>query len=106
MDAYYSSGNKDALMRSFSKENQLAQGGESYIFRLNLGTFGEYDTPADIFDEDHLISVPISENKTAYLSGMFYSFDEAADYQKQIKNNGDYPNSFIVGFKDGERLTF
>ncbi len=98
--------NKDALMRSFSKENQLAQGGEPYIFRLNLGTFGEYDTPADIFDEDHLISVPISENKTAYLSGMFYSFDEAVDYQKQIKSNGYYPNSFIVGFKDGERLTF
>ena len=29
-------------MRSFSKEDQIAQGGAPYIFRLNLGTFGDF----------------------------------------------------------------
>ena len=31
-----------ALMTSYSKEEQLARGGETYVFRLNLGTFGRF----------------------------------------------------------------
>ena len=31
-------------MRSFSKEEQIAQGGAPYIFRLNLGTFGDFSS--------------------------------------------------------------
>jgi len=93
------------LMRSFSKEDQLAQGGDAYIFRLNLGTFGEFDTPVDLFEEENLITVPISEKKTAYLAGMFYSLDEAIVYQKRLKEEG-YSTSFIVAFKDGEKLEF
>ena len=93
------------LMRSFSKEDQLAQGGEAYIFRLNLGTFGEFNTPADLFEEDYLITVPVTEQKTAYLAGMFYTLDQAIAYQKIMKKDG-YSNSFIVAFKDGEKLEF
>ena len=93
------------LMKSFSKEDQLAQGGEAYIFRLNLGTFGEFDTPVDLFEEEYLITVPITEQKTAYLAGMFYTLDEAIDYQKNMQKEG-YSTSFIVAFKDGEKLDF
>jgi hypothetical protein len=93
------------LMQSFSKEDQLAQGGDAYIFRLNLGTFGEFNTPVDLFDEEYLITVPITEQKTAYLAGIFYTLDEAITYQKTMKNEG-YLNSFIVAFKDGEKLEF
>ena len=82
-------------MKSFSKKEQLAQGNDPYIFRVNLGTFGEFDTPSDLFDEDDLITVPIDENRTAYLAGMFYSLDEAITYQKAVKKDG-YTNSFIV----------
>ena len=32
------------LMRSFSKQEQIAQGGDPYIFRVNLGSYGEFDT--------------------------------------------------------------
>ncbi len=92
-------------MQSFSKEDQLAQGGDAYIFRLNLGTFGEFDTPADLFEEEYLITVPITEQKTAYLAGIFYTLDEAIAYQKIMKNEG-YSTSFIVAFKDGEKLVF
>ena len=93
------------LMQSFSKEDQLAQGGEAYVFRLNLGTFGEFDTPVDLFEEEYLITVPITEQKTAYLAGMFYTLDQAIAYQETMKKEG-YSTSFIVAFKDGEKLEF
>ena len=93
------------LMQSFSKQEQIVQGGDTYIFRLNLGTFGEFDTPADLFEEEYLITIPISEQKTAYLAGMFYTLDEAIAYQKSMKKDG-YITSFIVAFKDGEKLEF
>lgn len=93
------------LMKSFSKQDQIAQGGDPYIFRVNLGTFGEFDTPANLFEEDYLITVPISEKKTSYLAGLFYTLDEAIAYQKSMKKEG-YTTSFIVAFKDGEKLEF
>ena len=92
------------LMQSFSKEEQLAQGGGAYIFRLNLGVFGSFDTPASLFDESHVIAIPVSEENTAYLSGLFYSLDEAIEYQKSMKEKG-YTNSFVVAYKDGEQFT-
>ena len=49
------------LMKSFSKQDQINQGNEPYVFRVNLGTFGEFDTPSDLFEEDYLISVTVSE---------------------------------------------
>ena len=33
--------NRLKLLQSFSKEDQLSQGGEAYIFRINVGTFFE-----------------------------------------------------------------
>ena len=93
------------LMKSFSKEDQLAQGGDAYIFRLNLGTFGDFDTPANLFDEENVITVPISDKNTAYLAGLYYSLDEVIKYQKKMIKKG-YSNSFIVAFKDGEKLEF
>lgn len=97
---------RSALMKSFSKKDQASLGlGDPYIFRVNLGTFGEFDTPADLFDEDYLITVPLSEVKTAYLAGMFYNLDEAIAYQKEMTKRG-YVASFIVAFKDGEKMEF
>ena len=91
------------LMKSFSKQDQIAKGNDPYIFRVNLGTFGEFDAPAALFDEDYLITIPIAENRTAYLAGKFYNLDEAMAYQKSVRKEG-YVNAFIVAFKDGEKL--
>ena len=93
------------LMKSFSKQDQIAKGGDTYIFRVNLGTFGEFDTPVDLFEEEYLITVPISEQKTAYLAGIFYTLDTAITYQKNMKKQG-FTTSFIVAFKDGEKVEF
>ena len=92
------------LMQSFTKEEQQAKGGSAYIFRINLGTFGSFDTPAHLFDEPNVIAIPITEGTTAYISGLFYSSDEAIEYQKNMKKKG-YINSFIVAYKDGQAFT-
>lgn len=96
---------REDLMRSFSKKKQKSLGMDAYIFRVNLGTYGEFDTPADIFDEDYLITVPLSTSKTAYLAGIFYNLEDAISYQKQLKKKG-YNKAFIVAFKEGEKLEF
>jgi hypothetical protein len=96
---------RDNLMRSFSKEDQIAQGGTPYVFRLNLGAFGDFDTPASLFYEKYVITIPIDDRKTAYLAGLFYSLNEAEEFQEEMRRKG-YINSFIVAYKDGEKLEF
>jgi tetratricopeptide (TPR) repeat protein len=96
---------RERLMKSFSKKDQMAQGGDPYIFRLNLGTFDEYNTPITIFDEKSLITVPVTEKETTYLAGLFYTLDEVSLYQKEMLKEG-YSHCFIVAFKDGEKLEF
>lgn len=93
------------LVKSFTKEEQMAQGGGTYIFRLNLGTFGSFNTPAYLFDEPNVIAIPMSEEETTYLSGLFYSLNEAIEYQENMNKKG-YANSFIVAYKDGEEIDF
>ena len=92
------------LMQSFSKEEQLSKGLDAYIFRLNIGTFGGFDTPANLFDEPNVIAMPVSEEKTTYLSGLFYSLDEVRNYKENMNRKG-YTNAFIVAYKDGEEFT-
>lgn len=93
------------LVTKYSLKEQEAKGGEKHIFRLNLGTFGRFDTPAYLFDEEHVIAIPLDEIRTVYLSGKFYSVDDVKNYQKVMKNKG-YNNTFIVAYKDGEEIGF
>jgi hypothetical protein len=76
-----------------------------YIFRIKLGAFGEYDTPAILFDQDELITVPINDEKTAYLAGKFYNLENAITYQKKMKKSG-FLKAFIVAYKNGEETEF
>ena len=92
------------LMKSFSKNDQLDMGGGAYVFRINLGSFGKYDTPANLFDEPNLITLPNSENNTTYISGLFYNLDEANKYLKSMQKKG-YKNTYVVAYKDGEEIS-
>lgn len=97
---------RDELIRSFDREEQIKMGvANEYVFRVNLGTFGEYEAPADMFDEEYLITVPINERKISYLAGMFFSLDDAIVYQKEMIKKG-YIDAFIVAFKDGDKINF
>mgnify|MGYP003952560853 CR=1 FL=1 len=97
---------RNELIKTFSRQEQLNQGmNDLYIFRIKLGTFGEYDTPAILFDQDELITVPINEEKTAYLAGKFYNLENAITYQKKMKRNG-FLKAFIVAYKNGEETEF
>jgi hypothetical protein len=97
---------RDELIRSFDREEQIKMGLENeYVFRIHLGKYGEYEAPADMFDEPYLITVPMSETITAYLSGMYFNLDEAIEYQKEMINKG-YPEAYIVAYKDGDEIKF
>ena len=76
-----------------------------YVFRVNLGSYGEYDTPFEVFDQEYLITVPLNEKITSYLAGMFYNLKEAQNYQEKMQKNG-FKTAKIVAFKDGEKLDF
>ena len=93
------------LMQSFSKEDQKTQGIDAAIFRINLGTFGSFDTPARLFDELNIITIPISEDNTTYLAGLFYSLDKALEYKRRMNKEG-YPDAYIVAYKNGEEVDF
>lgn len=97
---------RDELIRSFDREEQIKMGLENeYIFRIHLGKYGEYEAPADMFDEPYLITVPLNERITAYLSGMYFTLDEAIEYQKEMIKKG-YPDAYIVAYKDGDKIEF
>ena len=93
------------LMKSFTKEDQLAKGLSAAIFRVNLGTFGTFDTPAKIDYEPNIIAIPFSEYKTTYIAGLFYSLEEAIKYKKKMNKKG-YSKAYIVAYQDGEELEF
>ena len=98
--------NRDDLIKSFSKQDQSKYNvTDPYVFRINLGTYAEFDTPEGLFDESNLISVPLDNSTTTYLAGIFYNMNDAADYQKQMRKRG-YSDCFVVAFKDGEKLAF
>ena len=102
--AYIKSRNK--LLNSFSKDEQIKLGmGQPYIFRIKLGTYGRYDAPVKIFDQEFLITVPVDERKTSYVAGMFYNLKDAQKYLKKMRNNG-FKDASIAAFKDGEITEF
>jgi len=97
---------RDELIRSFDREEQIKMGVDNeYVFRIHMGVYREYEAPADMFDEEYLITVPINERKTAYLAGMYYSLDDAIVYQKEMIKNG-YLDAYIVAYKDGDKIDF
>ena len=56
---------RDELIRSFDREEQIKMGVDNeYVFRIHMGVYREYEAPADMFDEEYLITVPINERKT------------------------------------------
>jgi len=97
---------RNDLIRSFSKQDQSKYNvTDPYVFRVNLGTFGQFNTPADIYNEGDLISIPIDDVTTSYIAGMFFNMNEAISYQKQMRKRG-YSDCFVVAFKDGEKTEF
>ena len=76
---------------------------EGVIYRIYLGKFGEYEAPADLFDEDNIITIPVNERYTEYLAGMFTKFIDAKKYLNEMKERG-YKNASIRAFKDGRNI--
>ena len=97
---------RNELIKSFSRQDQLELGmRDLHIFRVKIGTFGEYNTPAALFDEDELITIPINENNTTYIAGMFYNLEDAIKYQKKMLEIG-YEDALIIAYKNGDEIEF
>ena len=98
--------NRDKLLNSFSKDEQSKLGmGVPYVFRIRLGTYGKYDAPVELYDQEYLITVPVNEKQTAYVAGMFYNLKDAQVYLKKMQKNG-FKSASIAAFKDGEITEF
>ena len=97
---------RDKLLNSFSKDEQSKLGmGVPYVFRVRLGTYGKYDAPVELYDQDYLIIVPVNERETSYVAGMFYNLKDAQAYLKKMQKNG-FRSASIAAFKDGEITEF
>ena len=94
---------RDELLRSFDATTDGFDR-EGTIFRIHLGTFGEYEAPADMFDEPFLITVPINERQTSYLAGMFEKFSEAKEYLNKMREKG-YEVT-MKAYKNGDDIDF
>ena len=111
---------RNELLNSFNATTD-AFDREGVIFRIHLGTFGEYEAPSDMFDEDYIITVPINEQQTqtAYLVGKFEEFKEAKEYLNKIIDkeytpvklnkrgfdmNAEYPK--IITYLNGDEMDF
>ena len=97
---------RDKLLNSFSKDEQTKLGmGVPYVFRVRLGTYGTFNAPVELYDQDYLITVPVNEKQTAFIAGMFYNLKDAQKYQKKMQKNG-FESASIAAFKDGEITEF
>ena len=97
---------RDKLLNSFSKDEQTKLGmGVPYVFRVRLGTYGKYDAPVELYNQDYLITVPINERQTSFVAGMFYNLKDAQAYLKKMQKNG-FKTASIAAFKDGEITEF
>ena len=89
---------RNKLVTSFSKEEQIEQGNQPCLFRVNLGVFGEFDTPVSLFEKQNVVAIPIDEKRTAYVTGIFYQLEEARLYEEKLKEQG-YTKANIIAFK-------
>jgi hypothetical protein len=97
---------RDKLLNSFSKEEQAKLGlGVPYVFRVRLGTYGVFNAPIELYDQEYLITVPLSNTKTTFLAGIFYNLKDAQAYLEKMQKNG-FESASIVAFKDGEKTEF
>ena len=97
---------RDKLLNSFSKDEQSKLGmGVPYVFRVRLGTYGKYNAPVELYDQDFLITVPVSEKETSFVAGMFYNLKDAQSYLRKMQKNG-FKSASIAAFKDGEITEF
>ena len=97
---------RDRLLNSFSKDEQAKLGlGVPYVFRVRLGTYGVFDAPVELYDQEYLITVPLSNTKTTFLAGIFYNLKDAQAYLEKMQRNG-FEGASVVAFKDGEKTEF
>tara|TARA_B100000214_G_scaffold314991_1_gene248099 strand:- start:1882 stop:3963 length:2082 start_codon:yes stop_codon:yes gene_type:complete len=72
-------------------------------YRIQLGAYNEVLSDAVFVGVDDVISFTGKDGLIRYLAGSFDSYNEAIDYQAQMKARG-HQDAFIVTYKDGKRI--
>ena len=90
---------KSKLLNKFDYGDQKKLGFENPDFyRIKLGSFGEFDTPLEVFEQEFLITVPLSEKITGYFAGKFDDKKTAKEFQEKMQKTG-FKTAEIVEFK-------
>ena len=73
------------------------------VFRVQIGAFSQKISPDAFKDVPGLIYTKGADGITRYYSGAFKTMDEAAQHKVDLLLKG-YSGSFIVAYKNGERV--
>ena len=77
---------------------------KGYYYRIQLGAFKNFDLKNKINKDDQSIQVEYLKGLEKYMIGLFFTFEDAAAYRKDIQQMG-IKDAFIVPYKDGIRIT-
>jgi hypothetical protein len=93
-------GSKSARVYDFSSVVQA----KGYYYRIQLGAFKNFDLKNKINKDDQSIQVEYLKGLEKYMIGLFFTFEDAVAYRKDIQKMG-IKDAFIVPYKEGIRIT-
>ncbi len=73
-------------------------------YRIQVGAFNSPLSSEVFIGVDDIISFTGKDGLVRYMAGSFINFNDAIDYQAQMKARG-FDDAFIVTYKDGERIS-
>lgn len=75
------------------------------MFRVQIGAFRSKVNTEEVFPGlDVVYGASDKDNINRYYTGAFTTFDEAVEYQKELKKKG-YESTFIVAYEQQKRIT-
>ncbi len=77
---------------------------KGYYYRIQLGAFKNFDLKNKMNKDDQSIQVEYLKGLEKYMIGLFFTFEDAVSYRKDIQQMG-IKDAFIVPYKDGIRIT-
>jgi len=97
---------EETLLNEYNQDDQKNLGMDVLsVYRIKLGTYGVFDAPIELYDQEYLITVPINEKQTGFFAGKFYNLKDAQKYQKKMQKNG-FESASISSFREGEVKEF
>lgn len=96
--------------RKVEDAGELKPHEEEIVFRVQIGAFSEKRPEKWISEMSGSTGVPVTQSLTgsgAYVcyAGDFSDPDEASELREQLRQNGLFPDAFVVAFYNGNKIT-